>query len=262
VLLERDEVIEALGSALADAADGTGGAVVVDGAAGLGKSALLAETTAMAHALGFQVRRAAGGELEQDLPWGVARDLLRRDAGHAPAAVRGALGLGGGGPDDDFAMVLALTDLCGELSEQGPLLLAVDDAHWCDESSARWLAYLGGRVAEFPLALVVAARPTDPRRPAALDSLAARDGVHTLRLRPLTAGAVARLIRRSLPDASDELCHACGEATGGNHFLTVELARELDREEVVSAGGLATGVAELVRGVGQRPADQDRKSVV
>ena len=227
MLLERDEVIEALGAALAGAADGTGGTVVVDGAAGLGKTAVLAEACAMAAGLGFQIRRAAGGELEQDLPWGVARDLLRRDAAGAPPVVRGAFGLGGAVPDDDLAVLQPLTDLCGELAEQQPLLLAVDDAHWADESSARLLAYLAGRAAELPLALVVASRPADPRRPAALDSLAARDGVHSLRLESLTPRALAELVRRALPGASDELCRSCGEATGGNHFLTVELAREL-----------------------------------
>lgn len=236
-LLERAEVLAELETLLAGASVGRGGAFLVEGDAGLGKTAVLERAREEAGRRSMAVRAAGGGELEQDLPWGVARDLLAQDARRAGATGPAAavLGTALSAPGDDVAALHALTEVCLDLAEAGPLLLAVDDAHWADRPSARWLAYLAPRLREAPVALVVAARPRDPRRPAELTTLAGRAGVRRVGLAPLTDEGVSELVRQSLPDSDTELHRACASATGGNPFLLSELMAELRRTPAIDA---------------------------
>ena len=85
-LLERDAETAALADLLAGAAAGHGGAVLVEAAPGLGKSALLAHTAHLARGAGLDVIRARGHELERELGWGVARSLLERPVAALTAA--------------------------------------------------------------------------------------------------------------------------------------------------------------------------------
>src|SRR5579862_6642142 len=75
-LFERETELAALSAALAAARSGTGGLVVLEGPAGIGKSRLLAEARAMADALGLTALAARGIDLERDAPFGVAADLF------------------------------------------------------------------------------------------------------------------------------------------------------------------------------------------
>ena len=52
--------------------------------------------------------------------------------------------------------------LTANLAAEQPLLILVDDAHWADPPSLRWLAYLAQRLDGLPAALIVAARPGEP----------------------------------------------------------------------------------------------------
>ena len=75
-LLDRDAELRALTRQVAAVRDGAGRVVVVDGPAGIGKTSLLAVVARGAEAAGIAVLRARGGPLEQDAPWGVARQLF------------------------------------------------------------------------------------------------------------------------------------------------------------------------------------------
>jgi DNA-binding CsgD family transcriptional regulator len=231
-LIEREHALESIERAVAAAAGGSGEAVVVEGAPGLGKTELIGAGAQFGRARALKVRLSRGGELEQAMGWGIARELLTgltRDGGRpVPVAARPALGLGSArGSEDPIAVALALTELCAELSAGAPMLLLVDDAHWADELSLRWLAYLAPRVNEMGLSLIIAARPHDPRRPAALTTLSARDRVSVLGVEPLTVAGAAELVRRTIPSADDALCAASHSASGGNAFLLAELLREI-----------------------------------
>jgi len=161
VLLEREDQLTRLGEALAAAHRGEGRVVVVEGPAGMGKTALLLELKARAEAAGMRVLRARGAELEQEFGYGIVRQLLepplaaatpeeRADllAGAAGVAAE-RLGLAGtpaiaavdpgGRPDAAFAVLHGLYWLCANLAARRPLVLAVDDAHWADASSLRFL---------------------------------------------------------------------------------------------------------------------------
>ena len=164
---------------LEDAARGTGCCVAVVGPAGIGKTSLLAATRALGSRLRLEVLDARGGELEQDFAYGVTRRLLERPLQRltAPSGQRCS-------PEPRLTprpcsarrgrrrtttrrspSCTASYWACANLASRGPLLLLVDDLHWADEASLRFLAYLAWRVDELPVALVTTARPpmTTPR---------------------------------------------------------------------------------------------------
>ena len=95
--------------------------------------------------------------------------------------------------------------------------MAIDDAHWADESSLRWLTYLARRLDGLDLVLLVALRPADPAF-ANAPLLALRAEAPTI-LSPtlLSENAVGALVRATLGSGSnDELCEAVWTASGGN----------------------------------------------
>ncbi len=137
--------------------------MLVSGPAGIGKSALLDEARRLATS---PVLSARGSELEREYPFGAVQQLFAhvtvpREGAAAHAAA--AFSLGG---EPDHAVLHGLYWLTAGL---GPLTLVVDDAHWLDRPSLRWLAYMVNRVADLPLTLVVAARDDEPRRTAHAD---------------------------------------------------------------------------------------------
>ncbi len=178
-LLERDREIARIGTALTQARSGAGQCIVLEGAAGIGKTALLEVVKAMAYEDGCRVLSASGGELEMDFPFGVVRQLFmpvlaevaERDsllAGTASMA-RPVLLMSESAdlsrPTEGaglFESLQGLFWLTSNLAQASPVLLAVDDGHWCDGASLRYLIYLQRRIAALPIALVVATRPGEP----------------------------------------------------------------------------------------------------
>jgi DNA-binding CsgD family transcriptional regulator len=264
-LLERERELAALDALVAE-----GGVLVVEGGAGIGKTALLEAAVARAGAAGRQILRARGSELEGDFPFGVVRRLFeRRLAGATPAERRellaGAAAVAGpvvgGTPgasaaDASFAVLHGLYWLTINLAERCPaLLLSVDDAHWADSPSLRWLAYLVLRIESRAIAVVVAMRPPDPGS-SDPSLIAVRDGAATV-VRPalLSLGGVARLVRSTTgADAGDERCRELRLLTGGNplylrEVLLDQVARrtESDDLEPTAGQGLARRVAARVR---------------
>ena len=165
-----------------------------------------------------------------------------------------------------FATLHGLFWLTVNLAERGPLALAVDDLHWCDDASLGALAYVLRRIEGLPVLLVVSLRPGEPGAEAArLSRLVSDPRADAVRPAPLTPRAVALLVGETLsPHADEEFCVACHSATEGNPLLLHELLRAL-RAEGVSPTGEAIGRvheigpqavsrAVLLR-LGQLPAD-------
>ena len=94
----------------------------------------------------------------------------------------------------------------------------MDDAHWADESSLRFLAYLARRAESLPVALLVGARPEeDPGAGGPLSELRADPATDVLEPAPLDAAGVQRvLVERSDGMVDAAFARACHEATGGN----------------------------------------------
>jgi predicted ATPase len=267
-LLERGGELAVIRAGVEAVTAGQGRAVVVEGAAGIGKTALLAATRARAREAGLRPLGARGAELEQAFGLGIARQLLE-------PAVRNGDGAGafeGGaryaaelldvalaepvslpfGPERTFAVLHGLYRLTANLARQQPLALLVDDAHWADAASLRFLAYLAGRVDPEPVLLVVAARPAgEPRGAAVADLLSDAADPELLRPEVLSGSASERLVRSAVPEASDHLCRSCHALTGGNPFFLHELAGALRDAGAARAaavlGAAPDGVVASVR---------------
>ncbi|WP_037334127.1 helix-turn-helix transcriptional regulator [Saccharomonospora piscinae] len=150
---------------LASARRGEGGALVLRGEAGIGKTALLRHVTARESEL--TVLSGTGVEPESALPFSGLHLLLRRVehrldelAGEHAATLRQALGLGR--PDDPPAdrhrVTLATLALVTALAAERPLLVAVDDAHWLDRASLDVLVFVARRLGTVRAALLLTAR--------------------------------------------------------------------------------------------------------
>jgi DNA-binding CsgD family transcriptional regulator len=263
-LLERDDELETLAATLDAARAGTGRLTVVEGHAGIGKSQLLAAARGFARGTGLRVLSATAGELERDFAFGVALQLLEPPLATAKPAERDRLLAGAGalaaplfdggtvpgadgGEDDVFPLLHGLYWVVSNLAEGGPLLLTVDDAHWADAPSLRFLLYLAQRLAALPVALVVARRPGEP---GAEDELLARlSGHHAaahVDLEPLGEPSVARLVAAAFGAQEDpEFAAACAEVTGGNPLLVNQLLAALAAEGTRPGPEAARRVREL-----------------
>jgi DNA-binding CsgD family transcriptional regulator len=256
-LLERDSELGALAELFARAADGDGGLLVVEAPPGMGKSALLAQAAAEARAAGLTVLRARGHELERDFAWGVARGLLEAALAERPELLAGPGAAarvvfdplvepgGGAGGDPGFPILHALQWLTLRLAEREPLLLLVDDAHWADEPSLRFLVYLVGRLAEQPVAVLVATRPVSG---GVLEQLTLDPAADVRVLAPLGCAAVAELVCRRIGDADDAFCRRVSELTAGNPLQVRELLAAVDSAD---AAGLEAAAELAARSLGR-----------
>jgi len=246
LLFEREDDLAVLDAALAEAVAGTGGVMLIEGPAGIGKTVLLEAMRHCAGARRMTVLAARGGELERGFGFGIVRQLLEGALIGADGAERDRLLAGAARLAEPvftevaaaeetggvaFATLHGLYWLVVNLAERAPLLLAIDDAQWADEPSLRFLLHLAHRLAGLPVVVALTMRSDAERHRQDLGSLMLEARPPVLRPRPLGQSAVARLVRNSLgDDASDELCRACAEATGGNPFLLSELLGEFRRE--------------------------------
>jgi DNA-binding CsgD family transcriptional regulator/Flp pilus assembly protein TadD len=268
-LVERELELETVERLLAGARAGSGGAVVFEGPAGIGKSSLLA--AARASAADLRVLSARGGELERELPFGIVRQLLESAVVAANADERKALLAGAAalarpvlfpadqevGAEPSFSALHGLYWLAINLADAQPLLVAVDDAHWADVDSLRWLIYLARRLAGVPLALLLTTRPAEAGPvQELLDELLVIPEIAVLQPGGLSELAVATLAVELLTGEPDpSFVAACQRATGGNPFLLMELFGELDRRGITPsrenadlAGQLSSqGVGRAVR---------------
>jgi predicted ATPase len=261
-LLEREAERAVLGSAVEQVAAGEGGElVVVLGEAGIGKTALLAVAGELARAAGIRTFRAAGSPLERDFGYGVVRQLLERELRSRSPEERARLLTGASAPaaavfglpdreasrpaegeplladpDRSLGVRHALVLLVGELARERPVVLIVDDLHWADGASLRWLAHLARRLAELPVLIVTAARAGEPgEEDAVLAELAAAPGTRVLRPRALSVDAVTSLANTRLNQVAVRFASACHELTAGNPLLAGELLRAARDEGLTGA---------------------------
>jgi DNA-binding CsgD family transcriptional regulator len=274
VLLERNLELAQVESALAEASNGSGKLVVVEGRAGTGKTALVDAARDLADANGMRVMRARATELESGFAWGVVRqlfepilfaetqdeldDLLQGDAALAAAL----LGLPGAPlhsevderGDPSFVILHGLYWLLASLSAQRPVLVVVDDLHWADGASLRYLAFLLTRLSELRVAVLLVARTgaagTDEKLLATLTSDPVAD---VIRLAPLSDDSAAYLLERSLGELPDPVfVDAVMNATGGTPFLVSGVVDDLQEEGIAPSAEAAADVERIGVRVGGR----------
>jgi DNA-binding CsgD family transcriptional regulator len=223
---------------VAGAAAARGGALVVRGEPGVGKTALLFD--AADRATDVAVLWTAGIESEAPLAFAALHRLLRPVLGQVErippvqaAALRGALGEDGdrghpgdGATDDRFLVFAATLSLLAEAAEKEPLICVVDDAHWLDAASAEALLFVARRLHADRLALLFAVREGEARHFHGL-------GLPELVVPGLDADAASALLAEhagvTMTDAvRDEL----RTRTGGNPLALVELPSLLSEEQL------------------------------
>jgi DNA-binding CsgD family transcriptional regulator len=259
LLLERDVELALLAALLREATAGAGTVAVIEGPAGIGKTALIEALQQSAADRGVRSLRARGRVLEAGMAFAVVRQLLERAVLLASAAERrrllagparfaaGALGLpGGAAPDSEFAAIHGLYWLLANLAERTPLLLTVDDVQWVDAPSLSWLAYLAPRAAELPVLVVVTAREGDPRLRTPTVAAVLDDAAHRLSLSALGPASAGTLVRRELGrSASPEFCTACWELTGGNPLFVRELLAAARNDRLTGGSESVEALREL-----------------
>jgi DNA-binding CsgD family transcriptional regulator len=263
VLVEREAELELLAALVHGVPGGAAALATIEGPAGIGKTRLVAAARLSAVDNGLRALGARGSELESGFPFGVVRQLLEGPLRRVNVDDRGELlaGAAGGaarvfddgseppeahGSDPSFEVLNGLYWLVSNLAARMPLLLTVDDAHWADVPSLRFLLFLARRLEELPLFLLVTFRAEAHGGGEFLTDLAAQPSARRVRLSPLSVDAVAAVVRRELGSgADDEFSRACHTATAGNPFLLHELLRELACEGVDPTAAQAGMVRSL-----------------
>ena len=265
-LIERETELAAIDDLIAAAPSGPR-LLVIEGPPGIGKTALMAEAKGRGGKAGWQVLNARGSELERSFSYGVVRQLFepllaslspeeRTHSLTGAAALAGPLfdleevAAGPAGADSSLAMLHGLYWLTANLSARRPLVLAVDDLHWCDLPSLRWFAYVLPRIEGIDLALVVGLRPEEPAEDERLlGQILADPLASVIRPAPLSAAAATRMLRTTLSSAvEDAFGAACRDETAGNPLLLRELARAIAADDVAPT---STNVPRL-RGLAAR----------
>jgi predicted ATPase len=163
-LVGRERELGALDDLIRDVGE-RGGAVVVRGEAGIGKSALLATARRRARDHGMLVLAAAGVQSEAHLPFAGLHQLLRpvlSGTRQLPPPQRDALlaafGMTDAAAPDLFLIALAVLELLADTAAGSPLLLGVEDAQWLDQPSGEVLTFVARRLESEPIVLLAAIR--------------------------------------------------------------------------------------------------------
>src|ERR1700750_839696 len=148
---------------LQEARAGRSGALVLEGEAGVGKTALL--EYAIASASDLRVLGAVGGESEMELAFAALHQLcapVLDRLERLPAPQRDALlttfGLRAGAVPDRFLVGLAVLSLLSGVADESPLLCVVDDVQWLDRASAQCVAFVARRLLAESVVMLFAAR--------------------------------------------------------------------------------------------------------
>ncbi len=245
-----------LDSLFAEAAAGRGGALVLRGEPGVGKTALLADAVARASG---QVLWTQGLESESPLAFAALHRLLRPILGYVdrlPPRQREALLVALGELDglsaDRFTVFVATLSLLVEAAEAQPVIVIVDDAHWLDAVSSEALLFVARRLQSDRVALVFGVREGDVRR---LDA----PGVTQLTIGGLdVAAAGALLAELAEGEVTDEVRDDIVARTGGNPLALVELPSALSQPQLSGVTALPA-VLPLTAGVERTFLDRCRR---
>lgn len=227
-LLERDDVIAMLHRIGDDPWDRMRGAIVLDGAAGTGKTALVNTARIAAATRGLTVLSARCTHADRDDSYAVARRLLapRLELGVeidvADVLMLRALRGATVPPAEEHKVLLSLTAFLARFS---PVVVVVDDAHLADVESATWLQFLCRRLdtVDAHVVLSTSPRPSGGRL-GPIDHLAAASSTRCFELHPLCRDSIATMLAEHADDAAID---AVARVTGGNPFLLAALLHDL-----------------------------------
>jgi DNA-binding CsgD family transcriptional regulator len=263
VVIEREAELGLLGELVDAAVGGRGGAALIEGEAGIGKTRLLGLVRDRALASGARVLYATADEIETSVPLAAGRELLGRAARSVspdgPArlgllALDGALSEPMGAGSRTEEVVHALWWLIVELADERPLILLLDDAQWADDLTLGLLRMVARRAPQLPLALIAAARPAAPGGRHAV--LSAEHAFMRIEPRALSIAGTARLFEEVLGRPGSETVVARAHTvTRGNPLYLFELlqqARSLRLDPLSDVFVDGRPPPQLVRLIGDR----------
>jgi hypothetical protein len=236
-LLGRERERAALDRLVEGARDGYGGALVVHGEPGVGKTALLDDSVERASTL--RIVRSAGVEGEMELPFAAAQQLcapILALGERLPSPQRDALdvafGLSPGPAPNPFLVALAVLGLLSEAAQERGLVCVIDDAQWLDRASAQALGFAARRLAVERIAIVFAAREVGQ----------ALQGLPEVHVEPLGHRDARVLLESVLPaPLDDQVLERLIVETRGNPLALVELPSGLTPSQL--AGGFGVPAA-------------------
>jgi DNA-binding CsgD family transcriptional regulator len=237
-ILGRERELAAIARVFEDGEPGPR-ALLLEGEAGIGKTTLWRAAVSTAARDG-NVLEARASQAEAKLSFTVLSDLLtpfvEAFGAELPAEQRRALdaalliGDAEGLHPDARAVALAALGMVRSVAASGPVIIAIDDVQWADQPSARALTFVIRRIRDEPVRFLGARRiARDEHDP--LDLAANFPGdVDIIQLGPLDPSDIGRLIRSRVDgDITVPLARRIHEASGGNPFLALEMARALAR---------------------------------
>jgi DNA-binding CsgD family transcriptional regulator len=204
-----------------------GGALVLRGDPGIGKTSLLSVASAAASSSGMSVLRVTGTQSEAGLAFAGLHQLLRhvvdkldRLPDPQRGALSGALGLTDDLAPEPFLIALAALNVLAYAAERRPLLLIADQAEWLDPPTARAVAFIARRLDAEPIAILFAMRDVPA---SALDEA----GLPQLRLGGLADKAADDLLRETAADLTPRLQRRVLQLAAGNPLALLELPAAL-----------------------------------
>lgn len=262
-MIERARECALIDEALEATRAGAGILLLLDGERGIGKTRLLSALHERAQETGTVVLHARASKFEREFAFCVVRQLFEApfaaasgeeraalSAGPAAAAVR-LLGETSSGvdhaPDTEYEILHGLYRLCVALAEERRLVISIDDVHWADAPSLRFINYLLGRLPELGALITLASATDEPEAGSdLLSAIAAEPLARVVVPAALSRSAVEELVDAALGSAADgALAQACHEATGGNPFLVQELLAEILVRGEIPSGGAAERLREI-----------------
>jgi len=203
-----------------------GGALLIRGEAGIGKTALGEHAVSLAAGRGCTVTSVTAVESEASVPYAALQALLhpftlqQRAMRFRPRTVlESAFGILDGDPPDLFAVGSAVLELLGDVGVGAGLLLFLDDVQWVDASTARVLSFVARRLTADPVVIVLALR--DGYSSPLLDA-----GLATLALEPLGHQDAERLIEEARPELRATARDGVLLRANGNPLALLELPPE------------------------------------
>jgi DNA-binding CsgD family transcriptional regulator/DNA polymerase III delta prime subunit len=240
-IVGRDKELQELSSFLEQSA--YPGALLFEGDPGIGKTTLWRAGVDAARELSYIVLRASPAEKEATFSYSVVSDLLGDVLDGAlpglPGPQRRALEIAlllrdsDGPPPEQHTLGVALLGVLRTLASSRPVVLAVDDVQWLDRSSAAMLEFAVRRLRGEQVALLLARRQSSRLGSERLDLALPEERRFTVRVGPLSMGALHRLLGDRLGTTlARPALRRVHEASGGNPFYALELVRALE-----SSGG-------------------------
>ncbi|QKV80733.1 LuxR family transcriptional regulator [Amycolatopsis sp. Hca4] len=214
-----------------DGAGVRGGAVLVVGDAGVGKTAVLDEFSDGEARRGVRVLRAAGVQFEADVNYSTLNQLLfplgdemtSLDPGQR-TALRCALGFEIGQVPDRLVVSNAALLCLRAAAAENPILLVVDDLHWVDRASAEVLGFVARRLVGSPIVFLAACRSAER-------GFFRNSGLPEVVLPPLPTAAARTLVDRRFPDLAPAVRQRLLAEAAGNPLALLELPSALDGDQ-------------------------------